>query len=299
MSEKYTITRRDFLASISAATAYSMMSGTVWGNEKEEKVETIQDVIDHLIAAATDSPYEQTVDTVKSGDPKQKVTGVITTFMANCGVIQRAIELRANLIVTHEPTFYNHEDVTDWLEEDAVYQFKRKLLEDHGIVAWRYHDYMHSIEPDPFGPAIAAKLGWTEYAGGEHGNIFTLPKTTVAEVAGIVKQRLGSQRLRMVGNPTMPCQRVHVMVGAPGGRWQIPAMAESGADLLIAGEIAEWETSEYVRDAITAGQQKALLVVGHAATEEPGMEWLASWLQSQLPGIPITHIPGNDPFVLI
>lgn len=298
MPNKDAITRRDFLATASVAAAYSMMPGELLGRE-EKKVETIQDVLDLLIAAATDSPYEETVDTVKSGDPKQKVTGVVTTFMANCRVIQQAAELGANLIVTHEPTFYNHEDKTDWLEKNAVYQFKRKLLEDAGIVTFRYHDYMHSIEPDPVCPAAAARLGWAEYATGEHGNIFTLPKTTVGAIVETVKQRLGTQRVRMVGNPAMPCERVCIMVGASGGRWQIASMSESGADLLIAGEIAEWETSEYIRDAITAGQQKALLVIGHAATEEHGMEWLAGWLQPKLPGISVTHVPGGDVLVQV
>jgi hypothetical protein len=60
------------------------------------------------------------------------------------------------------------------------------------------------------------------------------------------------------------------------------------------GELAEWETSEYVRDAAHAGQNRAALVVGHAASEEPGMKWLADWLRPRFPAVTVTHVPLRD-----
>jgi hypothetical protein len=38
------------------------------------------------------------------------------------------------------------------------------------------------------------------------------------------------------------------------------------------------------------------LVLGHIVSEEPGLEWTVQWLQPQLPGIKITHIPSGDAF---
>jgi len=96
------------------------------------RVETIQDVIDLILEAVGVEPIERTVDTIKSGDPAQPVTGVATTFLATTDVIERAASAGANLIITHEPTFYNHFDQVDWLEDDAVYLNKRRLLEEHG-----------------------------------------------------------------------------------------------------------------------------------------------------------------------
>ena len=66
-------------------------------------------------------------------------------------------------------------------------------------------------------------------------------------------------------------------------------------DALVCGEINEWETCEYVRDAERAGIAKGLIVVGHAASEEGGMAYLAEWLRERAPGIPITHVPAGDP----
>ena len=84
------------------------------------------------------------------------------------------------------------------------------------------------------------------------------------------------------------------MVGAAGGRAQMQFARETGVEVLVVGELAEWETSEYARDAIHAGQHRAVLGVGHAASEEPGMKWLAEWLRPRFPGVSVTHVPLRD-----
>ena len=68
--------------------------------------------------------------------------------MANSDVIKEAISLGANMIVTHEPTFFTGWDTIDWLENDPVYKEKRKLMDDNNMVIWRYHDHMHMKKPD-------------------------------------------------------------------------------------------------------------------------------------------------------
>ena len=125
---------------------------------------TIQDVIDTIIAAIPGAPLKNTVDVVKTGDPSQPVTGIVTTFLATYEVIQHAVERGANLIITHEPTFYSHRDEVEWLAGDPVYEAKRRLLDDHGIVVWRFHDYWHHHRPDGIMVGVLRQLRWEEYA---------------------------------------------------------------------------------------------------------------------------------------
>ena len=66
--------------------------------------------------------------------------------------------------------------------------------------------------------------------------------------------------------------------------------------MLIVGEVSEWETVEYVRDARLLGHPIALVVLGHAVSEEPGMEYFVDWLQLRLPAMKITHVPSGAPF---
>jgi hypothetical protein len=65
-------------------------------------------------------------------------------------------------------------------------------------------------------------------------------------------------------------------------------------DVAVCGGINEWDTNEYVSDAMRLGKQKALIVTGHAASEEAGMEYLAEWLRERIDGVPITHIPNRS-----
>ena len=94
---------------------------------------TIQDVIDTILQEVPGAPFEESVDTFKAGDPSLEVTGIVTTFLASYEVIQRAVDLGANLIITHEPIYYNHLDEVDWLTNDPVYQAKRQLLEENNV----------------------------------------------------------------------------------------------------------------------------------------------------------------------
>jgi putative NIF3 family GTP cyclohydrolase 1 type 2 len=74
------------------------------------------------------------------------------------------------------------------------------------------------------------------------------------------------------------------------------SLGEAGADVLVTGEIHEWEVSEYVRDAAYLGYKKSLIVIGHAASEEPGLRWIIPWLEDRLPGVVIHFVPTGSPF---
>ena len=70
-----------------------------------------------------------TVDTLKAGGPDTSVLGIATTMMATFDVVQRAAKAGRNFVITHEPTFYNHEDTTSAFASDPVYAAKRAFLE--------------------------------------------------------------------------------------------------------------------------------------------------------------------------
>lgn len=108
-------------------------------------IQTIQQVIDSIIATVPEAPLADSVDVFKSGDPTQVVTGIVTTFTATMNVLRQVVDLGANLVITHEPTFYDHRDQTAWLENDPVYAAKRAFIEQHKLTIWRFHDYWHIL----------------------------------------------------------------------------------------------------------------------------------------------------------
>ena len=47
------------------------------------------------------------------------------------------------------------------------------------------------------------------------------------------------------------------------------------------------------------GYHKALVIVGHANSEEAGMHYLSTWLHPQVPGVPMTFIAAGDPVTML
>jgi putative NIF3 family GTP cyclohydrolase 1 type 2 len=260
---------------------------------------TIQQVIQTILSAVPGSFTTDTVDTVKVGDPTQPVTGIVTTFLASQSVLQQAVGLSANLVITHEPTFYNHLDNVEWLADDPIYQAKRKYIEDNHLVLWRFHDNLHTNRPDPTVAGISQALGWEGYVDRNNHEVFHLPPVSLKELARMIKVRLGIRTLRMIGSPDISCKKIGILVGAWGGTNQMLLWKKENLDVLIVGETPEWETVEYARDAVSQGRNRGLIVTGHANSEEPGMRWLVSWLRPKFPGIPVYHVPVGDPFQFV
>ncbi|MEO8108933.1 MAG: Nif3-like dinuclear metal center hexameric protein [Ginsengibacter sp.] len=257
---------------------------------------TVQEVIDLILSSIPGAPFPKTVDTIKSGNPSQQVTGIVTTMFATNKVIEQTISTGANFIIAHEPTFYNHLDDVVWLASDEVYQNKKKLLEKNKIVVWRFHDGIHAHKPDGVLMGVLNALGWQQYYNADKPHIIILPTTTLGDVINHLKDKLGIQHLKVIGDLSQKCSRIALLPGAAGGMSQIGVLQKEKPDLLICGEINEWETAEYVRDMRHMGSQTSLIVTGHSVSEEPGLEWLVNWLQPQIPGIKITHISSYDPF---
>jgi len=257
---------------------------------------TIQQVIDTIIAAVPGAPFPDTVDTIKAGDATQEITGIIVTFLVTSETIEQAIEQGANLIIVHEPTFYNHLDKTDWLENHPVYQAKRKLINESNIVIWRFHDYLHSVPPDSTVMGLLHELNWEANVSPGQPYLSNIEPLTLLELGQWVKQRLGLKSIRIVGDLNLQCERIAVLPGFPPAEFQMACLGNDGADVLIAGEIHEWETSEYVRDTNHFGYKKGLIVIGHAASEEPGLRWIIPWLEERLPGLAIHFAASRSPF---
>lgn len=258
---------------------------------------TVQQVIDTLLADIPGAPFPGTVDTIKSGDPDSRVKGIVTTMFATDAIIQKTIDLGANFIIAHEPTFYNHTDETSWLGADPVLQCKKDLLKKHGIVVWRFHDGIHAHNPDGIRMGVLQALGWDSYYNPSAPPLTVLPSaSSLGALIDLFKKKLTIGPVKYIGDLAQACTRIVLSPGAAGGRRHIGWIRQYQPDVFVCGELNEWETSEYIRDARYQGRKIGLVVLGHAVSEEPGMEWLVPVLQTKIPGIPVTHLPSGDAF---
>jgi len=252
-------------------------------------------VTDLIVAAVPGLSGNRPCDTFAAGRLDSEVSGILVTFMATRAVLERAVQLGANLIITHEPTFFQDGNV-DHLAGDPVYEAKADFLQDNDLTVWRCHDLMHRARPDMILAGITRKLGWTDFQ--QHGNreLFDLPLTTLQQLATDVRTRLSISHVRVTGPASLPIRRVAVSCGCNSWEHQRRLLREEGVDALICGEVREWETCEYVRDSAADADGQGLIVLGHCNSEEAGMAYFADWLRPKVHGLPVHFVPAGDPF---
>lgn len=274
-----------------------MLSTPFRHSPNQTKTWTVGEIMNLFIEEATGEPLTETVDTLKTGNREMEVTGIITTMFATIPVIEYAVEMGMNFIIPHEPTFYNHTDETDWLEDNSTYQYKSNLIEEYGIAIWRNHDYIHQHNPDGVYSGFLDKLMWKPYIVDEFSpRVLEIPAQSLIEIIIHVKSRLGIDTLRYMGQDDQMIEKVLLLPGAMGSQNHIRLVEEYNPDVLIIGEAQEWTTPEYIRDRTAAGKETSLIVLGHADSEDPGSIYMKEWLLKNVTGVKVMHIHSGNPF---
>jgi putative NIF3 family GTP cyclohydrolase 1 type 2 len=255
---------------------------------------TAQEVVTRIqqtLAAGGIAWRTPTVDTFKAGRPETVVRGIATTGMATLDVLQRASSAGRNFIVTHEPTFYNHQDQTTLIEHDATYLAKQHFIDDHGLVVWRFHDHAHALRPDPLVAGSARMLGLTQYASATERGVYVIPQTTLRALAADIARRVGGRAIRVCGDPSMTVTRV-----AMGPGYGVPALTQA-IDVAIGGESPEsGGNAEYALDAQALGHPRGVILLGHMMSEDFGMREVAEWLRPLVSEVTVEWIPAGEPF---
>ena len=113
-------------------------------------------------------------------------------------------------------------------------------------------------------------------------------------LAADIQRRMNIRALRVVGDPN-----AKVSSAAVGMGYNIPRVTAE-VDVVIGGENPEaggqFDDTEYIRDAAFFGRNKGQIILGHAISEEPGMEDCANWLRTFVTEVPIQFIRAGEPF---
>jgi putative NIF3 family GTP cyclohydrolase 1 type 2 len=301
------ISRREFVA-LTATGAVAAPFAHVQGPPAATPL-TIQEIIARIKQNIGLEWKAETVDGFKAGDPSTVVTGVATTAMATLDVLKRAVKSRANLVITCEPTFYGRADspappagrggapgstppATAEGSPDAVFAAKDAFIRTNGLVVWRFSDHWRARKPEPFAEGLFEALG---FRPGEDVTRASIPPTSLGDLASNVKKKLELRGgMRIVGDPQTRVSTVALLPGSTPIRASLAALP--AADVVIAGEVREWESVEYARDTVTAGGKKGLILLGRAVSEDPGMSVCARWIKTLAPELTTVWIPVGDPF---
>ena len=245
------------------------------------------------------------VDGVKAGDPSAIAKGIVTTSMATLAVLQEAAKAGANFVITAQPTFYGRADVPTPPPSrgaaapapisDPVFTAKQQFIDKNRLVVFRLSEHWKERQPDPLVQGLAAAFGWSTHQSSGDPLRFEIPALRLETMASTIKNALQSRGgIRVLGDPQIVVQRVGLLPGTTPIQAALKMLPN--VDVIVAGEVREWESVEYVRDKIFGGEKKGLVLVGRVVSEEPGMNVCADWLKTFVSEVPIRHISAGDPY---
>ena len=251
----------------------------------------------------------KTRDQILWGNTDQECTGIVSTCFASAAVIEKAIELNCNLIISHEALFWNHGDHTDWLKDNEIFQKKTALLDSKGIVVWRNHDYIHSGIPmdggyvDGIFYGVLDKLGWK---GTLYGDMITPISVEFdqpidgADLIQTCKKAFNLNGVRYIGELHTPVKKVMFPSHLIGGvdNQVMERFEKENFDCMITMEVTDFTVSEYVRDSALLGHPRLGIEVGHFNTEEPGMEYMVKYVNHAIEDsdMPVYFVKSADGF---
>ena len=178
---------------------------------------------------------------------------------------------------------------------DPVYAGKNDFIAKHKLVVFRLTQHWNQRKPDPRAQGLAAAMGWTRYRVGDDGLRYEVPAITLEALASQLKKSLGTRGgIRAIGDRAMTVRRIGLLPGYTQIQAAIAMLP--GVDVIVAGEVQEWESATYVQDVAFAGLKKGFISIGRVVNEAPGMQVCADWLKTIVPEVPIRFISAGDPY---
>lgn len=234
---------------------------------------------------------EKTVDRVICGDPGAEVRKVAVCWMPYSSTLREAAAMGCNVVVTHEPTFFDHFELKQGPTNEDFARAKakkEKLIQELGLTIIRCHDVWDAI------PGIGVPFEWGRFLGlGEpiksekYINLYQIPTQSALEAARMIASRTAEAGQRTVEFYGDPERSVSIIGLGTGCYSEALKLYELGADLAITvDDIARaWIIGEYCQD-----EGRPLVVVNHGVSEDCAMESLATQLREFLPEVEVVRI---------
>ena len=229
---------------------------------------TVQDLYEAIDRFA---PFETQAEGDNSGllvgSASQEITGVLFALDVTQRVIDEAVSLGVQLIVTHHPLMFS--PLRTLTDEDYEGRLIRRLTQEN-ISLIAAHTNLDQA-PGGINDVFADKCGLSDITGEAFFRCGLLPAPLSARrYAEELKVRLHTE-VRIMGPEDAVIRKVGLCSGGGSSEWQSAAAA--GCEAFVSGEIKH-HIGLALSDCGLVGFE-----CGHFATEEPGIRALAAALQ--------------------
>lgn len=232
----------------------------------------IYDVINAVAPFASQLSFDNSGLLV--GDGGTEVTRALLCLDITPAVVEEAVTLNANLVISHHPVIF--EPLKSLNSRELPY-----LLAQNGVAALCCHTNLDLSPVCGVNVALASCLGLrnvrAEDVFGEDSVLFSGDlerEMEPREFAGLVKRRLEAGAVGLVDGGR-PVKKIFFCSGAGGG--EVRHAVCRGADAFLTGELKHHQALEAARLGLTC------VMAGHYETEKPFAAFLASYLKRRFP----------------
>ncbi|HOZ49510.1 MAG TPA: Nif3-like dinuclear metal center hexameric protein [Candidatus Hydrogenedentes bacterium] len=256
---------------------------------------TTLDIREYLLENSPWVNPNATVDTIKIGDPARVVRRAGVCWYASIETIRAAHAAGCDLLICHEPTFWQHSAPEDRYRTTEPGRTKQRFLEETGMVVLRIHDTWDQW------PGIGIRDSWAKWLALEkriyastdtnYHAIYEIEPQRLVQFAAhvaLLVQPLGEDSVRVMGDPNRLVSHPAIGVGCAGPDAD---MVEAGADVLIVcyDGAPYWAVRERLHE-----MGASLIVVEHGTSEIPGIRNLCEHLWTQFPDVRFLYF-GEHP----
>ncbi|NKB70370.1 MAG: hypothetical protein GKR89_25140 [Candidatus Latescibacteria bacterium] len=250
-------------------------------------------ILRHMIDHSPWVDPDKTVDTVKSGDPDKALQSAAVCWYPSLQNLQRAVDLDCDLLVTHEPTWWDHFDRDGGWRQQGPGLEKTRLLEESGLVVARLHDTWDNWPELGIRDSLAKGLGLDHFIGEDESRwhaTYQVPQQSLRDFALYIAAKvrpLGEDAVQVLGNPEMMVSRPSIGVGCGGPRED---MIELGSDVLIVcfDGASYWQERNRF-----AEQGVGVIGLEHGTTEMWGIESLARYIDGTWPELEVHYLDDH------
>lgn len=250
----------------------------------------IKDITDYLDTVAPPETAEAWDNPgLLTGKRDQKVTSVVLSLDVTSSAIKKCIDTGANLLITHHPLIFGGIDTVS--QEDTNGRLLSLLIKND-ITCYalhtnldKAHEYSNFVLAERLG-AVPGSIRAVE--GTVCGAYYELPEAvTLRDYMNTIREKLNCTGTISINDTSDTLRKVFVQ----GGSFEeddIEAVAESGADLVVSGEI------KHHVEVLLAHKGILTVIAGHNATERVFTQNLTEVLGRQFPEVAFCHDDGSE-----
>jgi putative NIF3 family GTP cyclohydrolase 1 type 2 len=255
------------------------------------------DILEHFLTRSIWVDPEKTVDRVITGDPGKDVDRCLVTWMPSMKASGYAADNGYELVICHEPTFWNHFD--DIPEANPRTAEKLGFIQENNLAILRNHDCWDRW------PETGIPWAWAKFLGIESQPIvfgqdcyqhrYDIGSTTLGAFAKKIATRCGSigePLVQVTGDLTQPISKIGIGTGCA---CDVETFIQMGCNCSIVCDNGSvyWANIQMAEDI-----GHPVIRVNHGTSEEPGMVSLTEHIHQNLE-IQAEHFPHGSTFQLV